>query len=449
MSIYSRVEFFLKGHTSVQAPFLLALSGGADSLCLFHCLLAYRRAHGVPFHVAHVDHGWREESGQEARQLECLANEHQAPFHLKRLDPSGLTGNLEAACREERYAFFAAICKEHHCQGVLTGHHQNDQAETIFKRILEGAHWSRWNGLLPESRLHGVRVLRPLLDISKSEITQALSNAGIIPFEDPTNRNVHYLRARFRESLFPRLNREFGKDVQGSFIEIGAETRELNSYFEGLVAPLIKGMIRGPWGICLDLGEAAPLAYVVIKFLLRHLCREEGFFFSRTILEQATEALIKGSANLRFETGIRQLIIDRKRLFILAAHMPPKENQVLKVEPGTSVLRGWKIEVVDAHYQAGDSSSPWKESWQGKMTIHLPKTNYRIGWDSTHAAHAQLKKKWSQAKIPAFLTNFFPLLYCGAGGCYEFLTGRGMASLKSGDPCWKIMLTYEDNSNRV
>ena len=139
MSIFIQIENFLQVYCHSSSPLLLALSGGPDSLCLFYALLKYRNESNTPFHVAHVNHNWREKSVLEAQTLEQLASKHQVPFHLKILDPSLLRGNLEAACREERYQFFASLCQFNQFQGVLTGHHQGDQAETIFKRILEGA----------------------------------------------------------------------------------------------------------------------------------------------------------------------------------------------------------------------------------------------------------------------------------------------------------------------
>ena len=89
----------------------MALSGGPDSLCLFYCLLEYRKRYGTPIHIAHVDHGWREESRQEVEILQRLAGNNQISFHLKTLNPTLMKGNLEAICREERYAFFAELCE--------------------------------------------------------------------------------------------------------------------------------------------------------------------------------------------------------------------------------------------------------------------------------------------------------------------------------------------------
>lgn len=450
MSVYSQVENFLKSYCPSPSPLLLALSGGADSLCLFHCLLTYREKQGLPFHIAHVDHGWREESQREAEGLRRLADQHQVPFHLKRLDPTLLEGNLEAACREERYLFFYSLHLQHSYQGVVTGHHQNDQAETVFKRILEGSHWSRWGGLQPESLLFGVRVLRPLLEISKKDIQATLAPVGLIPFDDPTNRQLAYLRARFRESFFPRLNQEFGKEVQGSLIEIREEAMELTTYFEEILRPLLNDAIRGPWGVCLDLQGRMPRSCIEIKFLLRQLCRSEGFFLSRTIIDRAAQALVQGSANLKFEMGTNHLLIDRERLFILTIAKKSGESNVFTLSPGSFNFGEWQADVAEASCPSASPLTSWKEGWRGTLTCYLPRGNYQMGWGEGLAGDRKsLKKLWGQAKIPSFLTPYFPLIKDETGNLHEFLTGKRGFALREGEPCLKIMLTYLFKDHRV
>ncbi len=316
MTIFSQVETFLHIHCLSQRPLLLALSGGSDSLCLFHCLLTYRKKYGTPFHIAHVDHGWRQESAAEAQTLRQLALLHDLPFHLKTLNPASMEGNLESASRNERYAFFSLICNQFDCQGVLTGHHQNDHTETIFKRILEGAHWSRWGGLKSENRIQGVRVLRPLLHVTKEEIRQMLIEANMEAFEDPTNRDTRFLRPRLRHSLLPRLSQEFGKDVEGNLVAIGRDASELTAYFEARLLPLLNALQDDSSGAYLDLQSCLPESLVETKYLLRLLCAKLGFFLSREMIEQAAEALQTNKSQRRFIMKKKELTIDRRRIFI-------------------------------------------------------------------------------------------------------------------------------------
>lgn len=450
MLVYPQIEAFLKTYCKSNSPLLLALSGGADSLCLFYCLLIYRSRWGVPFHIAHVDHGWREESQQEAFALRKLAQDHQVPFHLKTLNPALLKGNLEAACREERYAFFSKISLENNFQGVLTGHHQNDQAETVFKRVLEGAHWSRWPGLKPEITMNGVRILRPLLKLSKNEIQQALDQEHIKSFDDPTNRQLAFLRARFRESLFPRLNQEFGKEVQQSFIEIAEEAGDLRNFFEKRLNFLLENVHRGAWGSYFDFQETLPAELIEIKFLLRMICEREKFFLSRSLIEQAALALQRNGANLHYIMGERHIRVDRRRFFILTSSLSASPVGLQELNLGSSTAGEWKLDVGEAIFPPSFKATSWKEGWKGECYCYLPLGNYSLGWSNQNAVnHAAIKKRWCQSKVPAFLYDFFPLVWKDKAICHEFLTGRAFTQLKEGDRCLRVEVVRTQRPKRT
>lgn len=445
MPISLHVESFLNAFCPSLNPLLLALSGGADSLCLFHCLLAYREKTGASFHIAHVDHGWRQESQVEAEILQKLAAHYHVPFHLKTLNPSSLTGNLEAACRQERYAFFAALCQQYALQGVLTGHHQDDQAETVFKRVLEGSHWSRWEGLQAESWIQGVRVLRPLLDVSKKEIRLFLVDHAQQPFEDSTNRDERYLRARFRETIFPWLNQTFGKEVQKNFLLIRKEAQELADFFNPRLQPLLEASLKGPWGICLDLQKTLPSTLLEIKYLLRLLVTQQGFFLSRPLIEQVAYALQQGQAHQLFVMGPHRLWVDRRRLFVLNSFSTQEEFPSIQMKAGNFQWGNWEINVTEECFVNTPSISSWQEAWQGHMEGYFPLENYTLGFLSSFEISTHLlsiKKWWSQAKVPAFLYSFFPLLWQNSTICGEFLTGKSRLSLKEKKSYWKINLNY-------
>ncbi|MBP9841745.1 MAG: tRNA lysidine(34) synthetase TilS [Simkaniaceae bacterium] len=188
-------------------PVLLAYSGGGDSTALFHLVLKYREIYPLDLHVAHVDHGWREESEREALLLKDAC---PVPFYLHRLKVDPMEKNLEDRCRNLRLAFFYEIYQMLGAEALLMAHHANDQAETVLKRIFEGG---SLHGILPDRDIEGMRVLRPLLGVQKKELIAYLEKEGISYFTDPTNEDERFLRGKMRKSIIPLLEEHFGKGI--------------------------------------------------------------------------------------------------------------------------------------------------------------------------------------------------------------------------------------------
>ena len=101
---------FLSTHKITSC--LVAFSGGADSLCLLLELLKCQKTRSLRIEVAHLDHGWRSESAQEAADIRSWVESLQLPFHQKRLSSPFQKGNLEEIGRRERYQFFSQVCRE-------------------------------------------------------------------------------------------------------------------------------------------------------------------------------------------------------------------------------------------------------------------------------------------------------------------------------------------------
>lgn len=451
MSIYPFVKKFLNKFCPLKKPLLLALSGGSDSLCLFYLLLKYSKEEGTCFHIAHVDHGWRSESRMEAESLRELALKYDIPFHLKTLDPTTFEGNLEDFCREERYTFFGEVCKKINSQGVLTGHHQDDQAETILKRILEGSHWSRWKGLQAESWLKGVRILRPLREISKQKIKDFLRDEKIKAFEDPTNHHLKFLRARIRGRIFPWLNQEFGKQVQGSCIQIAKEAEELTEYFTSRLSFLLYDIRECSFGFYLDLQNRLPDSLIELKYLLRLLSSRRGFFLSREIIEKAAISLQNHETNRLYMMGKWHIWIDRCRIFGIQSYENSHEIHLNPALPGVHLIGNWCIRISEETYVAQQVFC-WKDIWKGKIHSYLPLESYMIGLfssmdESKRKSCIEIKKRWSQADVPLFLRKTVPLIWNEGAICHEFLSGHQYVSLQEGQPCLKIELFINTESD--
>lgn len=307
---------FLKEHRKTDRPLLLAFSGGPDSLSLLHLLLEYRKRAPLPFALAHVDHAWREESSTESDAIAAMAQTWQVPLHLKKLDPKQMVGNLEAACREERLRFFSELCREHGYEAVLMGHHADDVAETVLKRLFEGVTLPYLSALSPEVSINGMKVWRPLLTLSKKDILKWLAARDLQGFHDRTNLDTKFLRAKCRVKILPFLSDSFGKEVSPGLCHIAKEAGELREYLDEQIAPYLKKVVITQEGVFLDLSQECPRSLFELKYLIKQFCKINHFALSRECLDKAATFVRQKAARKSFNTRNRQMTIERGCLVI-------------------------------------------------------------------------------------------------------------------------------------
>ena len=180
----------------------IALSGGPDSLALL--LLATTAFPGAG-EAATVDHGLRAESAGEAEYVAGICERLGVPHAILR-PARAISGSGQAAAREARYALLQAWAEAQRVDWLLTGHHADDQAETLLMRLNRGA---GVGGLSSVRAING-RILRPLLGWRRVELEAIVISAGIEAVADPSNSDPRYDRARLREALRAAewLNRE-------------------------------------------------------------------------------------------------------------------------------------------------------------------------------------------------------------------------------------------------
>lgn len=415
---------FLDKNDHKKGPILLGLSGGADSLALFYLLQKYQQKKTLHFGIAHVDHGWREASAEEAQQLEQLARTLNIPFHLKKLNPHELSGNLEEACRKERLAFFHHLCVEHSYQAVILGHHADDQSETVLKKVLEGSSLPYLSGMQSVSVYQGLNLWRPLLNCTKKHIRQWLEQHGYAPFEDQTNQDTRFLRGRFRSKIIPGLSKEFGKDVSSSLCRLSQEAEELKQFLDAKLHTHIQSMVKGPFGTFLDLEENCPQTDFEIRYLIRKACESEGVRISHHIIEEACQKVRSQAADCQLQTGEAFIYLDRKRLFVMKQPLNKFELEI-PIRMGRYSIEGWTIEVSQGKEQQTDLTG-WREAWMGHMQAEIPEGNYTLKMGNT-----SLSKWWTNAKIPAFMRWGIPVLWSEDAIIHEFLTKRRLSNMMS------------------
>jgi len=178
----------------------LAVSGGPDSLAL---LLLAAAARPGRVEAATVDHGLRPESASEAAMVAGLCAGLGVPHRTLPADwPEPPSANVQAAARAMRYRLLNEWAIERGLAAVATGHHADDQAETLLMRMLRGAGVGGLGGTRVSRPLsEEVLLIRPLLGWRKAELMGLTSDAGIEPVDDPSNRDPRHDRSRIRQWL--------------------------------------------------------------------------------------------------------------------------------------------------------------------------------------------------------------------------------------------------------
>ena len=383
-------------------PILLALSGGPDSLLLLDLLLEYQKRSPLTFAVAHVDHGWRKESADEAKILEDLVLSKKIPFHGMQLCIKNCKGNLESFCREERLQFFRTLSQKWGYVATLLGHHADDRAETTLKRLFEGASLFQMHGMRQIQVLDGLEVWRPLLFLTKKEILQEGKKRGLLPFIDPTNQDERFLRSRMRKRLIPQLSETFGKEVSSRLCAFAEESLELQEFLETLSAPFLKKRNEGVMGVWYDLKEV-PSSDFQLKYLIKKILEKEGEFLSKESIALAAVWLRGQVSNKTLQSKKTRVFVDRGYLFFLQQAF---------------TFLDWEL-----HYKTGEKNTNacWKQLFSGQMTLSLPLRDYKI---VSPREGASFRSLWNEKKVPAFLREAVPLLCDEKGNLYELLSGK-------------------------
>lgn len=209
--------------------YVLAVSGGVDSVVLLNMLMVNKLSNTHEFIVAHFDHGIRDDSVEDRKFVQRLAENNGLPFEYA-------NGNLgvkasEEKARKVRYEFLEKVKGRHDAKAIITAHHQDDVLETVILNLLRGTGRKGLSSLQSRSD-----VVRPLLDTPKSELLEYAENHQLEWHEDSTNKNTDYLRNWVRLSVVPKLSqaqREHLLKLQNQSSRMNAEVDTILDKFIG------------------------------------------------------------------------------------------------------------------------------------------------------------------------------------------------------------------------
>lgn len=272
---------------------ILAVSGGVDSVTMLHTMMQ-RPDHR--YVIVHVDHGIRAESKEDEQFVRRLATHYGCLYESKRVELG--PGASEETAREKRWAFLREMQQKYNATAIVTGHHGDDVVETMIINLMRG---TGWRGLVSLREHESVR--RPLLTMRKSDVTEYAQHHHLTWREDATNEDLSYLRNYVRRRIVPRMSDETFSQFMGMY----EATRQLLPEIEREVAALVD-QAEERYRLIMWPDE---VAREVLRARLGPLTRREmdrALLFARTARPYKTHEVSGGG---RLKTSANQLIVIR------------------------------------------------------------------------------------------------------------------------------------------
>jgi tRNA(Ile)-lysidine synthase len=327
----------LAGADALRKSYLLAVSGGADSMVaatLFH-------EAGLNFAMAHCNFHLRgADSDRDMQFVQQTADRWQIPLFLREFDTLKIQNDsgksVEMVARELRYSWFAEISSEY--DHLVIAHHGTDAAETMLLNLTRGTGLKGLCGIPP---VNG-KIIRPMLVFTAQEIRQYAENQHIEYVEDYTNRDEQIARNRIRHSVIPQL-----ETLNPQFLQTNARTRNLlqrqYAYFQKHIESDIEKVVsekEGQWRVNRDLLRANEDKELILYEILTK------FGFSAEVSEKLSEEALLQPGK-QFFSDAYVLLVDRD--FLIIQPRSEESNPVVEID-SVEALRHYFI-VEECEYQ--------------------------------------------------------------------------------------------------
>ncbi|MCJ7685602.1 MAG: tRNA lysidine(34) synthetase TilS [Desulfobacteraceae bacterium] len=406
---------------------IVAVSGGADSVCLLDILHSLKDLFRLTLVVAHFDHGLRpDEDEYETDFVKSLAASFDCNFVTKKAGPALKPGNasLEEKARDVRYRFLNEVKEQFSAHKIAMGHNLNDQAETVLMRLLRGSGPSGLSGIPPVRNAH---IIRPLIEVTRSEIESYLSSKGLTHITDSSNTETKHLRNEIRLNLLPQLEKYQPKIVEilgrtagimrgeNTWLEEKA-TRWLKKWAEkGLNDEIVLPLLRFQ-------GLPEPLQNHVIRQALKRgggSLRRINLLNIDAIKQIATGSRPQAEVTLPNTLAVKR-VYDRL-IFLKSKPETPKLFCYIIEKPGAFDLETlgctMQLEEVERKAMPELKTSAWTACLDADLiTYPLTLRNFRPGDRFVPlgmTGHKKLKSFFIDMKIPSCVRAHIPILTQG------------------------------------
>jgi tRNA(Ile)-lysidine synthetase-like protein len=283
------MDLFFSTYGESYNKAIIAFSGGSDSLVLLDQISKIILPKNII--LAHVNYGVSKESGKWETLSKKYAEEYGVEFKILRLGSETHTGNFENWARDKRYSFFESLMSEGDV--VFTGHHANDQAETIILKLIRGAGIDGISGIKPVRVFGKGKLIRPLINACKDDIysyAKGISKYGWA--EDPSNLDSRYDRNFIRNEILPMISNRWPAALSG--ISKSArnlqETKTIVDMSVGVSVGTCSGLSYGfPY---LDIDVLLKYCYAIQKSILKKWLNDNSVLMTNKMVNYTFNELI-------------------------------------------------------------------------------------------------------------------------------------------------------------
>jgi tRNA(Ile)-lysidine synthase len=361
-SLEERVLGFIREHQLVSGgDLVVAVSGGADSVCLLHILANLQKELKLKLHIAHLNHQLRgADSDADADYVAGLARKLGIPATIEKRDVKGYQKrerlSLEEAAREVRYRFLAEVARAIGAGRAAAGHTRDDHIETILMHLIRGSGTRGLRGLQPatlwRSGDDSLVIVRPLLEISHQETEDYCRQHNLAPRLDASNLSLSPLRNRVRQQLLPLLE-SYNPAIAEALLRTGRIAGDDIDFLDEQIARLWDKVIRQEGkSLILDKAEFDRLPPTLKRYLLRasveKLLGSAKDVEMRHIEEMMSLAARPAGKRLNLPGGLT-FAVEYERYLLTPdlstlSPLPPLKGEFKLKIPGETSLPGWRVE---------------------------------------------------------------------------------------------------------
>ena len=270
--------------------FALAVSGGSDSLCLAYFSKIYSSELGNKIHVIIVDHNLRKESNKEALKVKYILKKKRISSTILRWRGDVPRRNIQKNARNLRYSLISSYCLKKKIKYLITAHHEDDQIENFFIRLLRGSGLTGLSSMPIKTKYNdSLKIIRPFLNFKKTDLKYVTLNYFKTYIKDPSNLDEKFLRVRIRK-------------YRKSMEKEGLDTKKINKTVENLLSA----------NQALNFYKNKAL-YKHVSFLSKNKC----LINKKIFLEEAGEIIFKSFSDILS--------------LISATYCPPRSKKVINL----------------------------------------------------------------------------------------------------------------------